>query len=172
MIYSTEEFEDAVYAGLTVNLPGAVAAITARYAAKDAERNRPIEIPLPRVGEAPSGDYYLGAAGEIVRWPAIEIGVPSIDLGEFDLAQRDADGSGPLIVVTHASHAQKDVLRRVLLRLTACVSEVAIASLRVLGPTIANVRILYAWNPETGENDEVQSSSILVLTLQTTNLAP
>lgn len=172
MIYSVEEIEDAAYSALTTLLPGALAAVSARYAAADLAAGRTVALTAPRPGEAPAGDYYLGAAGEILRWPAIEIGVPSIDLSEFDLADRDADGTGPLIVAIHVSNARKDLLRRILLRTTAAVTECLLSPIARAGASVQSVRVAFAWNPETGENEEIQSAAIVVMTLSTTNLKP
>jgi hypothetical protein len=172
MIYSVEEIEDAAYSALTTLLPDALAAITARRAAADQAAGRTVELVVPRPGESPAGDYYLGAAGEILRWPAIEIGVPSIDLSSFDIADRDADGTGPLIVATHVSNARKDLLRRSLQRTTAAVTECLLSPIARAGASVESVRVAFAWNPETGENDEIQSVSLVVVTLGTTNLAP
>lgn len=166
-----EEFALDAVAYLRANLP-------TRIAALNAEKDDGLVLAVPAddggaLGR-PEVAYSLGSESR-VSMPWVEVAVPDFDLGEFSLAQYDADFSLSVVV---AAMVEEVVSPH---RLTVAMmrwSRVLVETLMQPGAfgdgeTVESVRgAVRAANPETGETVAVRGGVVLVFTLSSVAVRP
>lgn len=173
MAWSTEDVVDAAITTLSTQLGPALDAIYAARADVDEAAGRSIDYSAPRPGLSEvGGDYYAGAASTIIRYPAVEVALPDLNLANFDLAKLNADATENLVVVLWEQATQMTVLYRKLTRLAAAAYQVLIPDNAIGGATAESVRGAWRWNPEANQRDEITSGALLVFSLSSTLVAP
>lgn len=180
---SVEELTDAAIAALIAGLDAELAAQEQMYAGD------PIRdigaLPRPRTAATesnpnPTGDYWPGGVGEVIRWPTIEVAVPDLQGDTFSIDQHESDVTPTIIVRAWLSHPQVNVLYRQCCRYGAAMFNVLMepdaATHRGsgFGPGVSVRRYLGRWryNPEQNQRDEVQSAALLIFYLDAPDIRP
>lgn len=173
MTWSTEELVDAAVDLLGANLEAALADVYAANLARDQAASRTIAYKAPRPGLSElGGDYYADAASTILRYPAVEVSIPDLQMANFSLGQIEADVTENLVLVLWEQGTRIGYLPRKLRRLAAAAYNVLLVQGAIDGATVETVRAAWRWNPEAGERDEVTSGALLVLGLASTRSRP
>lgn len=171
--WSTEELVDVAVETLSASLGPALAAVYAARADADQAAGRTIEYEVPRPGLFEiGGDYYVPASATILRYPAIEVALPDLNIANFDIGQVEGDATENLIVLAWERSAQMPVLYRKLTRLLAAIYDVLIAPTSLGSAEVQTVRGAWRWNPEAKEADQIVSGALLVLGLESTRTRP
>jgi hypothetical protein len=171
--WSTEALVDAAVNLLSAFLPAALDDVYAANADRDQAVNRQIDYTAPRPGLAETGgDYYADAASTILRYPAVEVSIPDLQMASFSLGQIEADVTENLVVVLWETGTRAGHLPRKLRRLAAAAYNVLLVEGAIAGAKVESVRAAWRWNPEAGERDEVTSGALLVLSLASTRARP
>lgn len=180
---SVEELTDAAIAALIVGLDTELTAIETMYA------GNPIRdigaLPRPRTAATdsnpnPTGDYWAGGVGEVIRWPTVEVAVPDLIGDTFSIDQHESDVTPTIIVRAWLSNPRVNMLYRQCCRYGAAIFNVLATPDAAthrgsgFGPEVTIRRYMGRWryNPETNTRDEVQSAAIMIFYLDAPDVRP
>lgn len=182
-VQSTEELTDNAIAALIAGLGAELDAMEALYAGNPIRDIGP--LPRPRTAATsgnpnPTGDFWPGGVGEVIRWPTVEVAVPDLQGDTFSIDQHESDVTPTIIVRAWLQHPKVNVLYRQCCRYGAAVYNVLTRPDPVehrgsgFGPNVVVRRYLARWryNPETNQRDEVQSAAIVIFYLDAPDIRP
>jgi hypothetical protein len=171
--WSVEELPDAVVSTLGLQLQASLDAVYAREHDRDVAAGRTITYAAPAPGLVEEGgDYYVGGASTILRWPAIEVAVPDLNMQNFDIALTEGDFTENLVIVAWDSHVDRSILYRKLARLATAIWDVLLVPHSMGTAQVETVRAAWRQNPETPPGEELESGCLLVFGLSSTRMNP